>query len=338
MYPESTDCNNPVEKTHDRKVSLAVRIGLIANILLAGLKTAAGIFGHSPALLADGINSTSDVAYYVVVSIFIRHAYKPPDKEHPYGHRQFESIASVAVGAFVITTAITILWNAANKIFNMASGQQDMLTATPTALIVAVFTVLLKIALTFFTQEIGRSVGTSTVAALARDHRNDIFSALAAVLGISLSRLGYHWVDPLAGAVVALVILRTGIQIIQESSAELMTTAPAPILVDQIYCLLENIESVEQVEEINVQKFGHYMILNLILCMDGSMSIREGDSICTQVEQVLTENIDFLLRVHIHYHPSDNRSVNITSDLAELSFTAAHQDQSSTTSSQTTAK
>ena len=90
------------------KTGFAVAFGLIANIGLAIVKTAVGILGHSPALLADGINSTSDVAYYVVVGIFMRESHKPPDAEHPYGHRQLESIAALIIGSFVITTAIAI--------------------------------------------------------------------------------------------------------------------------------------------------------------------------------------------------------------------------------------
>jgi len=68
----------------------ALVVGLLANIILAGLKTSMGILGHSPALLADGINSTSDAAYYIVVSIFMRFANKPADDEHPYGHTQLQ--------------------------------------------------------------------------------------------------------------------------------------------------------------------------------------------------------------------------------------------------------
>ncbi|MCK4299243.1 MAG: cation transporter, partial [Planctomycetes bacterium] len=74
----------------ERRSTLAVNLGLVANVLLAVLKTTIGTLGHSPALLADGINSTSDVAYYVVVSVFMRLARKPPDHEHPYGHSQLE--------------------------------------------------------------------------------------------------------------------------------------------------------------------------------------------------------------------------------------------------------
>ena len=86
----------------------AINAGLGANLVLALLKVGGGILGHSEALLADGINSTSDVAYYVVVKIFMLFARRPPDREHPFGHRQLESIAALAVGAFVITTAVAV--------------------------------------------------------------------------------------------------------------------------------------------------------------------------------------------------------------------------------------
>ena len=89
----------------DRKSLWAVNLGLGINILLSIIKTTFGVLAHSPALLAEGINSTSDVAYYIVASIFVRLANKPADDEHPYGHRQLESIASLVVGAFVIVTA-----------------------------------------------------------------------------------------------------------------------------------------------------------------------------------------------------------------------------------------
>src|SRR5574337_1606554 len=94
----------------DRKSLLAVNLGLGVNIVLSALKTTFGVLGHSPALLAEGINSVSDVAYYIVASIFVRLANKPADADHPYGHRQLESIASLVVGAFVVSTAVLVFW------------------------------------------------------------------------------------------------------------------------------------------------------------------------------------------------------------------------------------
>ncbi|MFA7160047.1 MAG: cation transporter, partial [Kiritimatiellia bacterium] len=86
------------EMTQDRRNELgcrAVNMGLVCNVILAALKTVVGITAHSSALLADGINSTSDAVYYVVVRVFMALARKPPDPEHPYGHSQMESIAAV---------------------------------------------------------------------------------------------------------------------------------------------------------------------------------------------------------------------------------------------------
>lgn len=287
-----------------RRSILAVNLGLAANVLLAALKTAIGILGHSPALLADGINSTSDVAYSFVVSVFMRRASKPPDQEHPYGHSQLESIAALVVGSFVITTAIAIFWGAVNNVYDLLSGQGDFSGATITALWVAFFTVLLKVGLTVLTQRIGRQTENAAVLALAYDHRNDIFSAAAAAVGIFLGRAGYPWVDPLAGALVALVILRTGVEILRQSSADLMDTVPGRSLARRVSELLQPIPGIRQVEEIHAHRFGPYLVINVTIGVEGTLSVAVGDAIASQVERTLCQNIAFLRRVHVHYHPA----------------------------------
>lgn len=287
-----------------RKSAQTVGVGLASNVLLAGLKTIIGVTGHSPALLADGINSTSDVVYYVVVAIFIRMARKPPDAQHPYGHRQLESIAALIVGAFVLTTAVAIFWNSINSVYELLSGQRVSTGAALAALWVALFTVAAKIGLTVFTRRIARQMKNTAVLALAYDHRNDALSATAATLGILLGRMGYPWVDPLAGALVALVILRTGIEIIRGSISDLMDTGLGRTLSDQVNRLVTPIPGVNVVEEIRAHRFGPYLVLNLTIGVDGSLSVAQGDAIATQVEEALTEGIEFVRDVRIHYHPS----------------------------------
>ena len=218
----------------DQDGMLAVNVGLLANILLAILKTIGGVVGHSPALLADGINSTSDVAYYLVVVLFMRLAGKPPDYEHPYGHRQLESIAALIVGAFVISTAVAVFWNSINSLYDLLIGESEFSGATMLALWIALFTIGLKIALTIFTRRIGERTKNTAVMALAYDHRNDLFAAAAAAIGITMGRMGYIWVDPLAGALVALFIFRTGVEILRESSDDLMDTIPGKSLAQQV--------------------------------------------------------------------------------------------------------
>ncbi len=290
----------------EKRSSQAVLVGLLSNLVLAVLKTSIGVIGHSPALLADGVNSTSDVAYSLVVSVFVRLANKPADDQHPYGHSQLESIGAVIVGAFVITTAISIFWNSVNAVYDYFSGSVPAGEGSLLALAVAVGTVLIKILLTGYTRKVGDAIQNPSVIALAYDHRNDIFSALAAVAGISFHLFGQAWMDPLAGAAVSLVILKTGIDILRESTADLMDTIPGKALDGQVRALLAEVKEVEKIDEVTFHRFGPFLTINLTICVDGALSIEEGDRIATRVEDLLFDRIDLLRHVHVHYHPPKN--------------------------------
>lgn len=289
-----------------RQSNRVVILGLLSNIILAILKTGIGILGHSPALLADGINSTSDVAYTFVVSIFVRMAHKPADEDHPYGHSQLESVGALVVGAFVITTAVAIFWNSIDTLFDLFNGSGSYQGSAQFTLWIALGTIGLKIFLSIYTKFIGSKTQNPAVQALAYDHRNDIFSASAAAIGIFFSQLGYYWVDPLAGAIVALVILRTGIVILKNSSLDLMDTIPGKVLRGQVESLIGTISEVKQIDDIHAHRFGQYLVINLTIGLDGNISVFEGDRISSLVEKTLMENIEFLKNVHVHFHPSRN--------------------------------
>jgi len=301
-------------RERDRKSLWVVNLGLGVNILLSALKTTFGVLGHSPALLAEGINSTSDVAYYVVASIFVRLANKPADNEHPYGHRQLESIASLVVGAFVVATAVTIFWDSLDKMWDLLDGKLASLGAHRFALWVALGTVAIKIFLFFYVRKLGRETHNPIVDALAYDHRNDIFSASAASLGIFLGQRGVPWLDPLAGALVALLILRTGIFILRESSVELMDAVPSRELAKQILSLLNDLKGVKQLEELQAHRFGPHIVMNLTIGIDGKLTVRQGDRIATSVEKSIYDSIPSILSVHVHYHPADKKHENMTID------------------------
>ena len=282
---------------------LAVQVGLAANILLAVLKCTVGILGASPALLADGINSTSDVAYGVVVSIFVRLSAKPADHEHPYGHDQLESVAAVVVGAFVITTAIAIFWHTVATVHELLTAPPDNGGASVIALWVALSVVLVKFGLTAWTYGISRRVKNSAVLALAQDHRNDIFASSAAAVGILFARLGHPWVDPLAGAVVSLIILHTGVEILRSATADLMDTVPGRELEREIRASLEDVVGLLAIEEVHAHRFGPWLVANLTIGVDGGISVRDGHRIATEVEQRLLSQVEFMRRVYVHFHP-----------------------------------
>ncbi|MBN2345401.1 MAG: cation transporter [Candidatus Aminicenantes bacterium] len=294
----------PDSEQRERRGQRVVNLGLAWNILLAAGKTTMGIAGHSTALLSDGINSTSDVAYYIIVKVFMKLAGRPPDREHPYGHRQMESIAALVVGSFVITTAIAIFWTAVNKVIAQWQGSADAYSASAGALAMALSTVAVKIVLTAYTRSVGEKTSSLAIKALACDHRNDVLSATAASLGIFLARQGHPWVDPLAGSLVALLILRTGFGILRQSSADLMDSLPSHLLDRRIRSLLGEIPEIRTIEEIHTHRFGPYFVINLTIGIDGAMDVFSGDAIADRVECLLAERIEMVRRVYVHYHPA----------------------------------
>jgi len=315
MTAANTKMNTNNDQRYQRGI-LAVNVGLGANILLAVLKTCVGIFGHSPALLADGINSTSDVAYGIVVKIFMGISSKPADKEHPYGHDRLESIAAVVVGAFVITTAISIFWSSISSVYDLLCGAGNGEGASLLALGIALFTIVVKIWLSVWTKKIGEHTNNNVLLALAADHRNDIFSALAATIGIIFGRMGYLFVDPLAGGLVAIIILLTGVEIIRESTADLMNTLPGKKLDEEIRSRLKTLDEVLDVEEIHGHRFGLYMVVNITIGVRPELTVAEGDRIATRVEELLMGDIDMIRRVFVHYHPvqaANNNSEGVPS-------------------------
>lgn len=287
--------------------ALVVNLGLAANAVLAVSKLAAGIFGHSQALLADGVNSISDVVYFIVVRIFTSLSAKPADPEHPYGHHQFESISAVVVGAFVITTGMTIFWDSANAAFDMWTGNAPQEPIRQFTLWVAFFTIALKILLMLQASRVSRRTGNITISALARDHRNDIFASVGAAIGIGFGILGVNWMDPVAGAVVAVLVTKTGVDILRESSEELMDTVPSREIDASIRKKLSGFRSIRRIESVHAHRFGPYFVVNITVAIDGRLSVTEGDRIADEIETHLVREIHMLRKVYVHYHPLRRR-------------------------------
>ena len=291
-------------RDRDRLTAKTVNIGLFSNVILALLKTVFGIFGHSQALLADGINSTSDVVYYVAVKIFMRQANKPADHEHPYGHRQLESISAIVVGAFIITTGIAIFFESINKIYGLAVGHSQIREASIWVLVIAAITFILKIQLYMVSKKNWRYTGNPTLKALTDDHLNDIMASAAVIVGVVAARLGWIWMAPAAGAVVAIFIFRTGISIIMESSAELMDAVPDKEFGNQVREIAMSVDGVRCIDELGIHRFGTTYTLELTICVDGDISVNEGHVIAHKVEKKLMEHYESgLRRVMIHFHP-----------------------------------
>jgi len=307
-YPLETS-TEAVHTQRQKKARFVVNIGLGFNALLAVGKLGAGIVGHSQALLADGVNSISDVAYFLVVMLFVKLSGKPADSQHPYGHFQYETIAALVVGAFVITTGFAIFWDSVSVAYDLMTGEIAVVAISSFALYTAVATIVIKIILMLQARSIGYATKNLAVTAISRDHRNDIFASLGVAIGILLSMLGIGWTDPLAGAIVAIIVAKTGFDILREATEDLMDSVPDKDLSEQIKAALLDETIIRQIEEIHSHRFGPYLVANITICIDGSISVAEADVIATAAEKKLLERIDMLRKVYVHTHPA-NRCIN----------------------------
>jgi cation diffusion facilitator family transporter len=294
------------KQDREKQILRNINIGLYCNVFLALLKITIGIVGNSRALLADGINSTSDVINNVVVKIFASLAGKPADSEHPYGHHQMETISAVVIGAFVVTTAIAIFWDSINSAFELLTQPhpQNMGAVQFLTLGTALFTIVTKAYLFKYTSAVSKRTSNTALLALSYDHRNDIFASAGVAIGITLGWLGYHWADPLAGAIVALIILKTGISILRESSDELMDTVPGDLLDKQVRIVASQIDGIKKIEEITAHRFGPYIVINITVGIDGAITVKAGDAIATEIEDYICCQVDMVRKVYVHYHPA----------------------------------
>ncbi len=178
--------------------------GLAVNLPLAVGKISIGLVAGSPALVADGVHSLSDLASDVTVLWALGHSARGPDREHPWGHGRFETLATLAVALALTLAAAGILWDAGARLAGGGVMPQPGLLA----LLAALGSVLIKEALFHATLRVGRRTGSRLLMANAWHHRSDALSSVVAAAGIGGGMLGWPLLDPLAAAVIAAMLLR----------------------------------------------------------------------------------------------------------------------------------
>lgn len=152
-------------------------------------------------------------------------------------------------------------------------------------------------------RRVGRATNSLAVKALARDHRNDIFASLGVGVGILLSLEGFAWADSIAGAVVAVIVAKTGFSILLESADELMDTIPGDDLKKRFTAVLKDIPGVENIEEIRVHRFGPFLVATITIAIDGGLRVAEADAIAAAAENQLRADVELLRKVFVHCHP-----------------------------------
>jgi cation diffusion facilitator family transporter len=286
--------------------SVLVLWGVGVNATLAVIKVLSGVWGHSNALLADGLESALDVVSSALIWGALLYAGKPPDEEHPYGHGKLESLAAVVGAIFLIGAGGSVALHSGLDLWRTHLGR------TPDADMPAVWT-LGVLAVVILTKEIffrilmrtARRIGSSAMQADAYHHRSDALTSVAAFLGISIALIGGpHWrsADDWAALFSCALILRNGFGMLRRGVGEVIDEQ-SPELAERILEITCAVPDVASAEKCRVRKSGLTLIADLHIRVPGNLTVTRGHEISHEVKDRLMEAHLHLSDVTVHLEP-----------------------------------
>ena len=278
--------------------------GLVVNTVLATSKLAAGIFGHSHALIADAVESLADVFSSVIVWRGLVVAAEPPDEDHPYGHGKAEPIAAAIVSAMLLLAATWITIEAFHEI------AQPHHAPAPFTLAVLFIVIVVKEGLFRFVLREAVSVDSSAVRSDAWHHRSDAITSLAAAIGISVAIIGgkgYEAADDWAAIAAAVVIAWNGLRLLRPALNELMDRSPNREIIERIRQIASATPGVGAVEKCFVRKMGYEYFVDMHVEVDPEMTVRRSHEIAHEVKNKVRAELPSVRDVLVHIEPQGQK-------------------------------
>lgn len=286
--------------------------GGIINVVLLVVKFAAGIFGHSAAMIADAVHSLTDFATDVVVLIFVHLGNKPADRGHDYGHGKYETLATAIIGTSLLAVGVLIFCSGAGKTWRVIQGEM-LPSPGKVALVAAVASIVLKEWAYRFTVKVGKRCQSEAVVANAWHHRSDALSSVGTMIGIGGAiLLGNRWtvLDPLASIVVSVFIVRAAWQLMMESMKELTEAS----LSDEDEAVIMHIAAsepgVSEVHNLRTRRVGNRIAIEMHARMLGSTPLVEAHLHATAIEHRIKEHFGPDTLVSIHLEPVKEKSAS----------------------------
>lgn len=286
-----------------KKYDIAIKttyFSILANTALAIIKGLAGFFGNSYALIADAIESTTDIFSSLLVLFGLKYASRPADKNHPYGHGRVESLITFMVVAFLVTSATVIAYESIQNI------QTSHKTPKAWTLFVLGAIILWKEISYQIVIKKSRQTNSSSLKADAWHHRSDAITSVMAFLGISVALIfgeGYESADDWAALAASGFILYNSYLIFRPALGEFMDEHLYEDLVENIRAKSLEVPGILGTEKCYIRKAGMIYHADLHAIVDGDLSVSEGHELAHKLKDALQENIPELGQILIHIEP-----------------------------------
>lgn len=288
--------------THEKTAIRTIKYSIAANASLAVIKWLTGYFGNSYALIADAIESTTDIFSSLLVLFGLKYASRPADKNHPYGHGRIEPLITFLVVCFLLISATVI---AIESIHNIQSPQE---APKPYTLIVLGLIIVWKEISYRFVFKRSKQTHSSSLKAEAWHHRSDAITSIAAFIGISIALIGgegFETADDWAALFVSALIVYNGYLIFRPALGEIMDEHMYDHIEQEIRDVSKSVPGVRDTEKCYIRKTGMKYHVDLHILVDGDISVTRGHDIAHTVKDALMEQMPTLADVHIHVEPGE---------------------------------
>ncbi|MGM0409360.1 MAG: cation diffusion facilitator family transporter [Bacillota bacterium] len=285
------------EKLKEVKKTLAVILFL--NIFVAILKVVFGYLIKSSSMTADGFHSMTDGLSNVIGLIGIHFAAKPADKDHPYGHYKFESMASLFIGGMLTFLGINVIREAIPKLINPTVPE-----TTTTSLVVLIITVLVNIFVASYELKKGKSLNSEILISDSHHTRSDIYISVGVLLTLILIRLGVPAIiDPIVSLVVAVFILHAAYEIFEPITGVLVDRAV--IDPQKVKDVIKDFDHVKECHRVRSRGKADAVYVDLHLVVDSNLNIEESHNLTHEIEESLKEELNEDIQVLFHLEPEE---------------------------------
>ena len=283
-----------IQIAKDKQVRRVILIEGIANLLVLVAKTIVGLTTGSMAILADAIHSLTDLTNNFIAWVVMKFSSQPADREHPYGHRKFETLAVFILASLLVVLAIELALNAIRK-------EETEVVSSSIELIVMLTVLVINIVVTRWQHRWAQRLDSDILRADATHTFADVLITIVVIAGWQLSAMGYAWIDRLCAIGVAILVIYLAYKLFRRS---------IPVLVDEyaidpqeLNTLLNNVKGVKDVDRIRSRWIGKACAIDLVISVDPAMSIEESHKIADEIESLIEERFD-TSDISIHIEPA----------------------------------
>ncbi len=303
--------------TDDRQATIrrVTWVGACIDALLALVKMVTGWIVHSPALIADGFHSLSDLLTDAAVVLFSHWAQAAPDDEHPYGHHRYETLGTVILGTSLVVVASAIAWDSARAL--IYDTYQP--TASGWAIIVALISIVSKEWIFRYTLRASKQIGSRLLEANAWHSRSDALSSIIVLFGVVATWFGYGWIELYAAIGVAVLIGKMGVTLTWNATQELIDRGVEPEEAKVIEQTIRETPGVLNVHMLRSRMMGNNIYLDVHIQVDHMVSVSEGHFISDQVMAKVQASHDHVSDITVHVdHEHDIDEFVEGNDIAEI--------------------